>query len=108
MTDAMKKEIIDDILDSLGSHVVSIILYGSVARGDNTSESDIDIAIITDIEINHADMKRLCSRTSAIDLKYDCFLSLVDIAVERFNNWKRTLPFYQNILNEGIVLWNAA
>ena len=39
-------ELIDGILAAIRTHVVRIILYGSFARGDNTDESDVDIAII--------------------------------------------------------------
>ena len=44
------KEMFDDIvraiLSVVGDDVVKIILYGSVARGDNTWESDVDIAVL--------------------------------------------------------------
>ena len=42
----------ETILSVLGDDVVKIILYGSVARGDNTWESDVDIAVLTKIKID--------------------------------------------------------
>ena len=32
-----------------GSHLKSVILYGSYARGDYTKDSDIDIMILVDL-----------------------------------------------------------
>lgn len=37
------------LLDIYGSHIKSVILYGSYARGDYTEDSDIDIMILLDI-----------------------------------------------------------
>ena len=46
------KEMFDDIVKAIlsvvGDDAVKIILYGSVARGDNTWESDVDIAVLTE------------------------------------------------------------
>ena len=46
MTDLMKNEIITGLLDIFSDNILTIILYGSVARNENTPESDIDIAIV--------------------------------------------------------------
>ena len=43
----MFDDIVNAILSAMGDDVVKIILYGSVARGDNTWESDVDIAVLT-------------------------------------------------------------
>ncbi len=43
----MFDDIVNGILSVMGDDVLKIILYGSVARGDNTWESDVDIAVIT-------------------------------------------------------------
>ena len=47
----MEKRIYDElvfgILRALPSQVIRIVLYGSVARGTNTEESDVDIAVFT-------------------------------------------------------------
>ena len=45
-------ELVEGLLLALGKKPVSIILYGSVARGDNTEESDVDVAIIVSSKLS--------------------------------------------------------
>ena len=47
LTDMMKDELVKGLLNLFHENLSMIILYGSVARNEATSESDIDIAIIT-------------------------------------------------------------
>ena len=35
-------------------------------------------------------------------------LSVVRIDYDKFQEWKDVMPFYKNIQNEGILLWQAA
>ena len=57
------KEMFDDIvraiLSVMGDDAVRIIFYGSVARGDNTPESDVDIAVLATREYSYNDRKKL-------------------------------------------------
>ena len=46
LTDDMQKELISGLLDLFRDNITMIILYGSVARNEATSESDVDIAIV--------------------------------------------------------------
>lgn len=46
LTNTMKEDLIHGLIDIFSSNILAVILYGSVARNDNTDESDIDIAII--------------------------------------------------------------
>ena len=46
LTDDMQKELISGLLDLFRDYITMIILYGSVARNEATSESDVDIAIV--------------------------------------------------------------
>lgn len=39
-------ELVDGIIKILNKKVNRIILYGSVAKGTNTEESDVDIAML--------------------------------------------------------------
>lgn len=103
------KEMFDDIvkaiLSVMGDDAVKIILYGSVARGDNTWESDVDIAMIIRRELDRKTDKLLTKIFTELDLKYDTVLSVMDIEENHFNKWKYDLPFYMNIEEEGITLW---
>ena len=103
------KEMFDDvvraILSVMGDDAVKIILYGSVARGDNTWESDVDIAMITRRELDRKTDKLLTHVFNELDLKYDTVLSVMDIDEDHFRKWKYELPFYTNIEEEGITLW---
>jgi predicted nucleotidyltransferase len=104
----MENELISGLLDIFGDNVSKIILYGSVARNEETDESDIDVAVIITSPVS-GDVRNLFINWSAqMDLKYDCVLSVIDIEKEKFDMWKNTLPFYRNVSREGIVLWTAA
>ena len=86
-----------------GEKLDSVILYGSYARGDYDSESDIDVMIIADIntdEIRNYE-ELLFDYSFEMDLKYDIVLSIVIKDKKTFEQWKE-LPFYKNVIREGI------
>jgi predicted nucleotidyltransferase len=88
--------------------VVSIILYGSVARGTNTEDSDVDVALLVKGKLNPATEDRLSDFIVDMDLKYDKVFSVINIDIDKFLTWETSMPFYQNMKKEGIVLWKAA
>ena len=97
-----------DLKDVYGEYLVKIVLYGSYARGEQTAESDVDIAVILkdgNTEKMHEEMTDI-----VVDYELDqgVTLSVIQIESEQFREWNKTLPFYQNIDQEGIVLWKAA
>ena len=61
---------------------MAVILYGSVARNDNTDESDIDIAIIVKNEMDDATKERFIRWSTELDLQYDRVFSIIDIQEE--------------------------
>ena len=91
-----------------GSHLKTVILYGSYARGDFQKSSDIDIMILTDLE----DEELIQYRDKIWDFAYDVeFENNFDITlsplvknIDKFNYWLDTLPFYMNVKKEGVVL----
>ena len=88
--------------------VNKIILYGSYARGEQTSESDVDIALILKNE-NPDDLHdKMVDIVVDYELDLAVTLSVVPIEMEQYLEWKTTLPFYKNIEKEGIILWTAA
>ncbi len=81
-----------------------MILYGSYARGDYDSESDIDVMIRIncepeDLERYEDSFAVLCSRLS---LDNDITVSIVTVSSLHFEKYKNALPFYANAEKEGI------
>ena len=108
LTDRMKDELIQGLRDIFANNIEAIILYGSVARKDNTAESDIDVAIILKKEIDDKTRETFIQWSADMDLQYDRVFSIIDIQKRNMKKWGKVLPFYQNVQNEGVVLWKAA
>lgn len=90
-----------------GDKLNKIILYGSYARGSQTEESDIDIMII--LNCNMDEIKKLRSKTaemsSDISLEQGVFLSVLLRDKKHFDENADILPFYRNIEKEGIAVY---
>lgn len=78
-----------------------IMLFGSVARGEDTEESDIDILIVSP---NADDLRYKINRIAVdIILEKDEVISPHLMTEEHFNK-TRNNPFLTNVLNEGVVI----
>ena len=108
----LSKEMTTDLVNGLYSifkeELISIILYGSVARGDDKEDSDIDIAVVLQNGISNFNKEAFFNLSSNMDIKYDKVFSIIDIENKKLEQWGEILPFYKNIKNEGVVLWKAA
>lgn len=106
-TDEMRDKLVSSICEIYGDNLISIILYGSVARNTATEDSDIDIAFLVkhDDSVSHDKMLDvICD----MDMEYEQLFAPSIIEIEKFRQWKNVLPYYMNIEREGIVLWKAA
>lgn len=101
-------ELVNGILTVLEDKVISIILYGSTARGTNTEESDVDIAILMQGGLDKDTEEKLSDFIVDMNLEYDKVFSVIDIDFDMFQKWEKVTPFYQNVSKEGVVLWKAA
>jgi predicted nucleotidyltransferase len=101
------QKLIPGLVDIFHQSIYSIILYGSVARGTQTPESDIDIAVIvkSHTEKMHDEMTDL---VIDLELEYNKVLSVLLIDYDKFKEWEDVMPFYKNMKQEGITLWQAA
>ena len=108
LSEEMMRDLIEGLQEIFAKNVSQIILYGSVARKEETTESDIDIAIIIEKIPDLAVRERFIEWNSELDMKYDRVFSIVDIEESKMNEWGNVLPFYKNIREEGGVLWKAA
>ena len=101
-------ELVNGILKIIGTSVNSIVLYGSVARGTAEDDSDIDIALIISTPLSTEDDDKLTDLIVDMNLKYNKVFSVIDIPDSDFSKWNSTIPFYKNVVKEGVVLWKAA
>lgn len=89
-----------------GDKLVKVVLYGSYARGDFDSESDIDVAGI--VKNNRLDTQKseklLWNLTNDIDLEYNVVTSPVAIPYDEYEKYLKTMPYYENIEKEGIEI----
>ena len=105
--DRIKKIIIRDIPKVLKDDCREIIMYGSCARGDNTKDSDIDIALLTKSseETNERFGHDLASISAEIMNRYQELVSFICVPYVRFEKEKSWYLFYKNIDKEGIVIY---
>lgn len=93
-----------------GKHLRSVILYGSYARGDYREDSDIDIMILLDLP--DLDIKgyrhELSELTFDFNMDYDLDIKPMAKSEEHFRKWAGVYPFYENVIREGVKLYDAA
>ena len=98
-----RKQLAIDFAKSLNyPEIKKIILFGSVARGDDKKNSDIDILILT-TEKTKKIKKDVYSKASDILLKTMEDISVKISTVEHYQKYKE-MPFYSNIRKEGVVI----
>jgi uncharacterized protein len=98
------KDLKEKLVRELGDQLCSLVLYGSVARGDFNRESDIDILVILKD-------KKLEEKVSDIrydvDIKNDTvttFFIVTPHEIERII--QKGFPFINNVLKEGQVIYD--
>ena len=89
-----------------GEKLVSIVLFGSYARGDFDEESDIDILILADMPSEELVNYRGHIDTLCGDLlwEYGIVVSAIEKDIETYNKYSNILPFYKNIEQEGVKI----
>ena len=94
-----------DIGKVYGDVIEEIILYGSYVRGQEMPESDIDIAVILRLPDTDELHRKMIDIVVDNELDLEITLSVITIEEDNLNEWKSTLPFYKNLLKEGISIW---
>ena len=88
--------------DGLGEKLLSVFLFGSVARGNYTPQSDIDLLVVVDAEIGTA--KSLIEQVVP-DQEEDVVVQLTNPAL-LFSNLFVREPFTLSVLSTGELLYD--
>lgn len=97
-----RKEIAKKFAKAIKSRYIDkIILYGSVAREEDTENSDIDILIISDHYEEIED--KISTEVINIIFTEKEYISAQIMSNEHFNKTK-TFSFLTNVLKEGVTL----
>ena len=102
LTDMMKDELVKGLLNLFHENLSMIILYGSVARNEATSESDIDIAIITKNDMNEEIRNKFICWSAEMDIRYDKIFSIIDIKEENMKKWGKCFHFIRMYKKRGL------
>ena len=101
MDKAILQELVQGMVEIIKSDIVKVILYGSVARGTNDEESDVDIMIILKNELDSLTEDKLSDFIVDMNLKY------VAQTLGKSNTWifwRITLPNCKQGILAGLVL----
>lgn len=84
----------------------AMYLFGSVARGDYTPASDIDILLVLNMEEDEirATRSQLTKIGSDLDLEYNVFINKFTANKKEFDLNKQRRPLYTHVMREGVHL----
>ena len=93
----------DALMNIYGPRIEKVLLFGSYARGDADSGSDIDVLVILRGDVVPSkEIARTGKISSSLSLKNDCVISTVFISSDRYPDEKS--PLIMNVHREGISL----
>jgi hypothetical protein len=88
-----------------GDNLKKVILFGSYARGDYDSESDIDVLVVLESIVNY---RKECKKARCIEQelekKYDYKFLVCSVFTTMATYESRTEPLFLNIKREGVLL----
>ena len=101
------QEIERELVGIYGVHLKNIILFGSYARGDYDSESDMDIMVLLDLD-NEAMVdyrEDLLNEITDLSIEHDVLISVIENNISDFTDRSSYVPFYKKVAEEGVELY---
>jgi predicted nucleotidyltransferase len=97
------KELKEDLLRIYADELKAVYLYGSYARGEATSDSDIDVLVVLKGEFNYMEMHKRCEDFyAALCLENDVLISVALVSETEFQN--RQTPFLMNVRRDAVAI----
>lgn len=98
---ALARELAQCILRKYGDAVLGITLYGSVARGADTSYSDIELRVVTDASVAEHDVEYVHRSGAKIEINYEQAENYLRRAASIDIDW----PIWAAIYRQQLVLF---
>jgi uncharacterized protein len=96
---------VDKVVSRFGELIISIILYGSQARGDAQPESDIDLLVVIQQD-TPALRQALAEIAWQVQFDHNVVISDTIRSADQFQDMQTSrFPYYKTIEQEGIILW---
>lgn len=84
-----------------GDRLVTVLLFGSQARGDADVESDIDVLVVLRGDVDaYSEIQRTSQLDLELCLKHNVVICPVYVSEEEFTNKKG--PLLRNVRREGV------
>jgi uncharacterized protein len=84
-----------------------VILFGSQARGEATEDSDIDVLIVLDDQVNvSVEIQQTSEFVAQLCLEHNVLISRFFMARSRFET--ENTPLLRNIRREGILFFSSS
>lgn len=98
------KKIAEAYRSVYGNDLITIIMYGSYARGNFDVESDVDIVAIVKGERKtlQQKLKKVWDISADLDLEYETVISPTVIPYDEYEQYREDIPYYRNIAQEGV------
>jgi uncharacterized protein len=101
------KKILDEyrqrLTEILGADLDSVLLFGSQARGDAGTGSDIDVLCIMKTPFEYGDLiSRTSLATAELSLAHDVVISRVFVTREAYSS--QDSPFLMNVRKEQVAV----
>jgi uncharacterized protein len=88
----------------LRENLISMRLFGSRVRGEQTPESDLDILVLVQKK-DRALCRRIVEESLEVDLAYGTNLAPTILSAEEYRqNREYRTSFYRNVEREGVAL----
>ena len=89
-----------------GERLVHMVLFGSQARGDAESGSDIDVLVVLKGSVSPGqEIRRTSEMKAALSLHYDVVISCTFISADRYATERS--PFLINVRREGVEIYET-
>jgi predicted nucleotidyltransferase len=99
---------LSQLVANYGDKVESVTLYGSQARGEAEPDSDIDLFIVIYQDLP-ALRQALIELAWQVQFEHDVVISDIICSLNQLQQLQAgRFPYYQNIENEGVLLWKSA